>query len=92
MFKVDSGTGSWNQSWLPEMLVTSPVPDIEVTGGLGQWKQNTQVPWAICVSPNPPPIPLRSVPTFASSGGAFQCGEWPAAGCAGAGHATWRLT
>ena len=35
MFKVDSGTGSWNQSWLPEMLVTSPVPDIQVTGGLG---------------------------------------------------------
>ena len=35
MSKVDSGTGSWNQSWLPEMLVTSPVPDIQVTGGLG---------------------------------------------------------
>ena len=35
LFKVDSGTGSWNQPWLPEMLVTSPVPDIKVTGRLG---------------------------------------------------------
>ena len=31
----DSGSGSWNQSWLPEMLAISPVPDIQVTGRLG---------------------------------------------------------
>ena len=35
MFKIDCGSGFWNQSWLPEMLATSPNLDIQVAGRLG---------------------------------------------------------